>query len=282
LRSKRQSNKREKAAMARASRHFIPGYVWHLTHRCHKREFLFKFSRDRDRWLQLLFAAKKRYGVSIFNYMVTSNHIHLVVADNGSSEAIPKTMQYVAGRTGQEYNQRKKRKGAFWQDRYHATAIESGEHLWQCLVYVDLNMVRAGVVKHPSQWKWGGYSEIQNPKGRYRLIDHYRLYQLTNVVTHDDFAGLHRQWMESKLAAAQTRKDYFSRSLAVGSEAFVVGVQEALGARARGRNIAQGPDGGYQLREPECVYAEPSSLLEQGNSKQIDTGNKIPWSFCLS
>jgi hypothetical protein len=37
--------------------------------------------------------------------------------------------------------------GAFWQDRYHATAIETGEHLWRCLVYVCLNMVRAGVVK---------------------------------------------------------------------------------------------------------------------------------------
>ena len=29
--------------MARAHRHFIPGLVWHLTHRCHKREFLLKF-----------------------------------------------------------------------------------------------------------------------------------------------------------------------------------------------------------------------------------------------
>jgi len=50
----------------------------------------------------------------------------------------------------QESNERKGRKGAYWEDRYHATAIETGEHLLRCLVYVDLNMVRAGVVKHPS------------------------------------------------------------------------------------------------------------------------------------
>lgn len=33
--------------MERAHRHFIPGQVWHLTHRCYKREFLLKFARDR-------------------------------------------------------------------------------------------------------------------------------------------------------------------------------------------------------------------------------------------
>jgi len=35
--------------MPRANRHYIPGYVWHITHRCHKKEFLLKFGRDRRR-----------------------------------------------------------------------------------------------------------------------------------------------------------------------------------------------------------------------------------------
>ena len=37
--------------LARANRHYLPGYVWHITHRCHKREFLLKFARDQRRWL---------------------------------------------------------------------------------------------------------------------------------------------------------------------------------------------------------------------------------------
>ena len=49
--------------MARAKRHYIPGHVWHITHRCHKREFLLKFAWDRRRWLQWLLEAKKRYGL---------------------------------------------------------------------------------------------------------------------------------------------------------------------------------------------------------------------------
>ena len=116
--------------MARAKRHFIPGYIWHITHRCHKREFLLKFSKDRHRYLQWLHQARKRYGLAILNYMVTSNHVHLLVADTGKRDVIPKSMQLVAGRTGQEYNQRKHRKGVYWEDRYHATAVSKAGITW--------------------------------------------------------------------------------------------------------------------------------------------------------
>jgi len=39
--------------MPRAHRYSMPGHVWHITHRCHKREFPLKFSRDRERWCYL-------------------------------------------------------------------------------------------------------------------------------------------------------------------------------------------------------------------------------------
>ena len=161
--------------MPRANRHYIPGYIWHVTHRCHKKEFLLKFGRDRRRWMDWLFEAKKRYDLCILNYMVTSNHIHLLVVDNGKKNAISNSMQLIAGRTGQEYNQRKKRKGAFWEDRYHATAVSLDEHLFKCMVYIDMNMVRAGVVNHPKDWPFCGYSETQNPRQRYAIIDYQRL-----------------------------------------------------------------------------------------------------------
>jgi putative transposase len=98
---------------------------------------------------------RNRFSLQILNYTVTSNHVHLLVKDNDEAKSIPPAIQLVAGRVGQEYNQRKRRKGAFWEDRYHATAIESGEHLRRCLVYIDLNMVRAGVANHPAEWPYG-------------------------------------------------------------------------------------------------------------------------------
>jgi len=171
--------------MARAQRHYIPGQIWHITHRCHKREFLLKFSKDRGRWLQWLYEAKKRYGLVILNYAVTSNHIHLLVVGSKERDVIPNSIKLIAGRTGQEFNQRKNRKGAFWEDRYHATAIERGDHLFRCLVYIDLNMVRAGVVNHPSEWPFCGYNEIQEPKKKKVLINYQELTSLLGFDSYD-------------------------------------------------------------------------------------------------
>ena len=67
---------------------------------------------------------------------VTCNHVHLLVRDTGSN-VIANSIQLIAGRTGQQYNQRKGRQGAFWEERYHATAIAADEHLHRCLSVVD-------------------------------------------------------------------------------------------------------------------------------------------------
>jgi hypothetical protein len=55
--------------------------------------------------------------------------------------------------------------------RYHATAVEKNRYLRQCITYMDMNMVRAGVVEHPTQWEFCGYNEIQNPRKRKGIID---------------------------------------------------------------------------------------------------------------
>ena len=86
---------------------------WHLTHRCHERQFLLKFACDRQAWIGWLFEARQRFGLCVLDYMVTSNHIHLLVYDLEGREVIPQSLQLTAGRSGQEYNQRKGRRGAF-------------------------------------------------------------------------------------------------------------------------------------------------------------------------
>jgi putative transposase len=60
-----------------------------------------KFARDRRRYLHWVFEAKKRFGLSLLNYMVTSNHVHLLVKDTGPN-VIAESMQFNAGRTAQE------------------------------------------------------------------------------------------------------------------------------------------------------------------------------------
>ena len=240
--------------MARAKRHYIPGQVWHITHRCHKREFLLKFAKDRKRWLQWLFESKKRYSLPILNYSVTSNHIHLLVVGDGDRDIIPKSIKLIAGRTGQEYNQRKNRKGAFWEDRYHATAVEKGDHLFRCLVYIDLNMVRAGVVDHPSEWHFSGYNEIQEPKRKNVLIDYEKLRALLGFENYDQVKLYHKKWVDEYLGNEKNiRDEKWTRSIAVGSRGFVDRVKSILGVLALGRKTIESGES-HQLREPSVPY----------------------------
>ena len=250
--------------MARAVRHYIPGLVWHITHRCHKKEFLLKFSKDKQKWLLWLFQAKKRYGLRILDYMVTSNHIHLLVWDDGKRNAIPRSLQLIAGRTGQEYNQRKKRKGAFWEDRYHATAVEKGSHLIQCIVYIDMNMVRAEVVNHPAEWPFGGYNEIQNNRQRYSLIDYKRLMNLLHIENANDLKSFHSNWIEKSIEAKNfKRESKWTESIAVGSKSFIDKTKEQLGNRARGRKAIE-KAGIYELREGQSSYSDDFAYKNSG------------------
>jgi len=252
--------------MPRANRHFIPGYVWHITHRCHKKEFLLEFAKDRSRWLWWPFEAKKRYGTCILNYMVTSNHIHLLLCDIGGRECIPRTIQLIAGRTGQEFNQRKRRKGAFWEDRYHATAVESDEHLIECLVYLDLNMVRAGVVGHPSEWgPFSGYNEIQKPRKRYSLIDHAQLVALLGKKGIEDLVDSHAALVDETLKQDSKARDIkWTENIAVGSKEYVEGIKEKLGALFLSRKV-EGKEDRYELHDPQRPYGITENSFQWRN-----------------
>ena len=190
----------------------------------------------------------------ILNYAVTSNHIHLIVVGGEERDVIPDSIKLIAGRTGQEFNQRKNRKGAFWEDRYHATAIESGEHLFKCLVYIDLNMVRARVVDHPSEWPFCGYNEIQEPKRKKILINYERLTRLLGFDSYDEVKKYHRRWVNDYLGDGKSiRDEKWTKSIAVGNRGFVERIKSIMGVLAIGRkNIEVGES--YQLREPSIPY----------------------------
>jgi REP element-mobilizing transposase RayT len=255
--------------MPRANRYFLPGFVWHLTHRCHKKEFLLKFEKDRRRWLRWLFEAKNRYGLCVLNYIVTSNHIHLLALDTGD-DVVAQSMQLIAGRTAQEYNQRKRRKGAFWEDRYHATAIQTDESLCRCLAYIDLNMVRAGVVKHPGEWKESGYYEIQNPPHRYGIVDVPVLMELLGLDELKKLQAARAHWAESMLNGGSQRDASWSESIAAGNQDFVEGVKEKLGMRGKAREVVRQSEG-FVLKEA----ATPYSALFDGKKGRLREDNRV-------
>ena len=166
--------------------------------------------------------------------------MYLLIKDTGPN-VIAASMQLIAGRTGQDYNARKGRHGAFWEDRYHATAIETDEHLHRCLAYIDLNMVRAGVVDHPIKWVNSGYHEIQQPPKRYRVIDLPGLFGLSGFSKLADFQQAHRQWVEIALRGELSVRDArWSEGVPVGSLAFVETVKGIH--RSNGKFFPRIPD----------------------------------------
>jgi len=158
----------------------------------------------------------------------------------------------VAGRTGQEFNQRKNRKEP--SGKIARKAVERGEHLFRCIAYIDPNMVRAGIVDHPSQWLFCGYNEIQNPRRKNVLIDYDRFRKLIGVETYDQVKQYHKGWVEEYLGGENNRRDEkCTKSIAVGSKGFVENVKSLPGAITRGRKAREAAEG-YQLREPSALY----------------------------
>ena len=95
--------------MPRSSEYLLEGYTYHLTHRCHNRAFLLRFARDRDRYREWLREGVKRYGVSLYGFCITGNHVHLVAhVDVGGAENVSSLMRLAAGSTAKQYNLRKR------------------------------------------------------------------------------------------------------------------------------------------------------------------------------
>jgi putative transposase len=256
--------------MPRANRNFLPGHIWHITNRCHKKEFLLRFRIDKRAWIDWALEAKARFGLAILNFMITSNHIHLLAMARASHwacrsvDALSRALQLIESRVAQNYNMRKGRHGAFWGDRYHATAIEDGPQLATCLTYIDMNMTRAGVVAHPRDWPWCGYRElereaarlsgaaagaIRTPAKRRRsgfLVDTNELMEILGVPDVAALLARRSEWIDVALRRGHLARDpVWTESLAVGSESFLSRFQAGMGSRVGVAVIEPGgPDGG--------------------------------------
>src|SRR5262245_5155500 len=207
--------------MPRANRYVVPGNIYHLTHRCHDRKFLLKFARDRDGYRRRLREAVQEQNLPLLTYTITCNHVHLV-AYADETEQLALLMQQAAGEFARDYNRRKQRSGAFWEGRYQATMVDSGEYLWECLNYVELNMVRCGAVGHPSQWRWSGYEGLMGRRNRNRLLDVDKLLWLLGVSQVEDFRVNLEVAVADRIGKDQLKREArWTESLAVGSQRFV-------------------------------------------------------------
>ncbi len=247
--------------MPRANRFQLPGMICHLTHRCHDRSFLLKFARDRNDYRERLRVASKQFDVRLLNYCLTSNHSHAVAIESWCG-GISRMMQKLEGDFASAFNRRKHRSGAFWEDRYHCTMVQDGAHLCNCIQYVDLNMVRAGVVSHPRDWDWCGYQEIIGEKTRYRLLDLELLSELLGKPDPETLAIEYRMQIQRAIAGKRLdREKRWTESIAVGSAAYVREIAHVIRRERLRPRMEEEVDGSWTVWEPSSDYHASSRGL---------------------
>ena len=221
--------------MSHAGRQTIDGQVWHITQRCYKKQYFLDSEIDRRRWMYWLFQARKLHGLSVLNYVVTSNHVHLLVQDTGRF-CLGASMRLINNRTTSEFKRRRTIAGPVWHASYQTTAIQTHEHLARCIAYMDMNMVRAGVVDYPSLWHTGGYYESLNPCKRGARIDYQALRRLLQFDSDKALLVARDNWIRQKLKNADLqRESYWTESIAVGDLAFALRMKRALAYTHPGR-----------------------------------------------
>ena len=134
--------------MPRKPRFFLPNVPIHLIVRGNNRKVVFSDDPDRQAYLGWLKEATLKHDCQLHAYVLMDNHIHLLVSasDTNSLSRLP---QYVGRKYVPYFNHKYGRTGTLWEGRFKASLIDSDQYLLTCMRYIELNPVRAQMVKHP-------------------------------------------------------------------------------------------------------------------------------------
>ena len=161
--------------MPRSARMLIDGGTYHVLTRGNNGQQIFHDEMDYQRYLQLLVTYAQEHRLHIYHFALMPNHVHLVL-EVPVSDTLSKAMLSVNLRYTLFYQRRYRYSGHLWQGRFKSLLIDRDSYLLECGRYVELNPVRAGLVKEPGAYAWSSYrvyaEGIDNP-----LIAHNPLYE---------------------------------------------------------------------------------------------------------
>ncbi len=179
------------------------------------------------------------------------------------------------------YNKRYDRRGFFWGDRFKSLIVENGATLINCLAYIDLNPIRAGIVERPEEYRWNslgyhvqtgnrggflsldfGLREFGGKDQKERLRRYRRFVYETGAVNTDKGAAVDDKVLEEerkkdfKLTRTERfryRTRYFSDSGIIGTKEFVNKTYQRFSHYFQSRedrspNHIQGLKGFYSLK----------------------------------
>lgn len=166
--------------MARLPRLTLPGYVHHVMQRGNNRQAVFLSSADYQFFLTLLEEQAHQFGVALHAYVLMPDHFHLLATPT-SDDGLPNMMQAIGRRYVRYFNDEQIRTGTLWEGRYRSTLMDAERYLLNCMVFMDLNPVRCGLVTRARDYGWSSYGHYAGFHSNKRITPHSLLWTLGNT-----------------------------------------------------------------------------------------------------
>jgi putative transposase len=227
--------------MARLQRLTLSGQPHHVIQRGNNREPVFFADEDYRFYLALLREHADLFQCQIHAYVLMTNHVHLLVTPNSES-GLSRLMQFVGRRYVRYINKTYQRTGTLWEGRFKSSLIESEGYLLTCMRYIELNPVRAKMVRKPGKYAWSSYRV--NVDGDYSgLVIPHKIYRALAVTPAQQRHAYGKLFED---AIPQDDLDLLRQSIkggwAVGSNKFKNKIAKALSSR-----VSPLPRGGLRL-----------------------------------
>jgi putative transposase len=114
-------------------------------------------------------------GCSLHAYVIMTNHLHLLITPSDKQQ-LGVFMQSMANRYVRYFNAKHRRTGTLWEGRFKSCLVDSESYLFALYKYIEMNPLRAGMVKELADYKWSSYPH--NALGKIdRLVTEHPLYK---------------------------------------------------------------------------------------------------------
>ena len=220
--------------MPRRKRLQVAGLPTHIIQRGNNRQACFFADDDYLYFLDHLAQLAKRFRCALHAYVLMTNHFHLLLTSE--LEVGPSLlMKFVGQRYVQYANRTYRRSGSLWEGRFRSSLVQTQHYLLGCYRYIELNPVRANMVKHPIEYPWSSYAENAEGKPVTWLTPHgeYLALGLDEEARRAAYRGLFESELDMELLRdirVSTHGGYV-----IGNDRFRDEIEQALARRAAPR-----------------------------------------------
>lgn len=216
--------------MPRRPRVILPNVPQHIIQRGNNRQACFYADEDYHSYLEWLKEYSDKTDCKIHAYVLMTNHVHLLVSTE-KAEAVGAMMKALGQRYVQYINKMYKRTGTLWEGRYKSCPTQAETYLLACQRYIELNPIRANMVKHPAEYRWSSYASNAQGADSSIITPHslYNALGLDAATRQATYRELFRYTLDIGLVD-EIRKAT-NGNYALGNALFVQQIEDALGRR---------------------------------------------------